>query len=716
MRWGRVDVVCRELHVRNSHRDCDTGVVHPDVRGLKAPMRSTPLAGTVAVWILLMGTTSGTSRGIANDECPPCGDINCDGVVDAIDALFAAQMSAGLRTEPPCVAAVDANDDGAIDIADALQIGQLTVGLRTSLICPPVLEALTPPTVDAIGQKTVRVTGRNFAPGAAVSVDDETVPTTYVSCDALDIQLSRRRPGTSTIRVVNPDLRSSHEPKLLYIAGLFRDVTGRAGITFTPQRGIDLLPVAGGVVVFDYDGDARDDIFVPSNGGANGLLRAGADGTFVDVAAAAGVSAPGGRSNGACAADYDNDGDVDLYVTNTGPNRLFRNNGNGTFSDVTIAAGVDDHNRSTGCSWGDYDRDGFVDLYVANHLDESDPSVFVTRRFGPARRSDRLFHNARDGRFDDVTALLGPANLVTGAGFGASFIDYDNDGDADLYLVNDFGREIQPNVLWRNDGPLGSGWRFTDVSAASRANIGIFGMGLAIGDYDTDGFFDFYTSNIGRSTLLRARGDGTYEDRTDAAHVGRESLGQTLSIGWGDAFLDYDNDGALDLYLVAGYLDSDPLINIEKQPNALFRNRGNGTFEDVSDISGADNDGIGRGLAVADFNRDGFLDLVVVNLGQGLLLLENTARTPGHWLELDLIGTRSNRDGIGARITATMGARRQIREVVAGGSSISQSSSDVHFGLGAFTSVERIDIRWPSGRVQSFHDVAADQRLVVTEP
>lgn len=645
-----------------------------------------------------------------------CGDVNCDGAVDAVDALLIAQVGVGMRSALPCAVVNDVNSDGHGDIADALQIAQYAVGSRDGLMCSPVITSLAPATVGTAGGERVRVAGGNFQPGAIVIVGDNRINSTYVDCGTLQISMPPTRPGDLRVLIVNSDGGTAEAPQPLRVEGAYRDATEEANIDFVPLRGNDLLPVGGGIAVGDYDGDGAADIFVPNHAGPNALFQNRGNGTFDEVASAAGVDDPGGQGNGACFGDFDNDGDRDLYVTNLGPNRFFRNNGNRTFTDLAFAAGVDDDDRSTGCSWGDFDRDGFLDLYLANHLDESDPSVFVTRRFGPARRSDRLFHNQRNGTFADVTYLLGDADLVTGAGFGASFVDFDNDGDPDIYLINDFGREIQPNVLWRNDGPVSGGWRFTDVSVASGLDVDIFGMGVAIGDYDGNGFFDFYVSNIGRNVLMRARGDGTFEDRTDHAGVGRELIDGSFSVGWGNAFLDYDNDGDLDLYLVAGYLDSDPLVNQPEQPNALFRNRGNGTFEDVSPMSGADDDGIGRGLAVADFNRDGSLDLVFANLGQGVVLLENTGRESGHWLELDLRGTQSNLDAIGARVTAHVGARRLIREVAAGGSGMSQSDLTVHLGLGPTERIDALQIDWPSGTRQTLIGVEADRRLFVTEP
>ena len=295
---------------------------------------------------------------------------------------------------------------------------------------------------------------------------------------------------------------------------------------------------------------------------------------------------------------------------------------------------------------------------------------------------------------------------VKGAGFKPSFVDYDSDGDPDIYVVNDFGEDNYHNVLWRNDGPDGSGgWAFTDVSSDSGADVAISGMSLAVGDYDNDSDLDFYMTNMGASKFLDNQGDGTFVDVAEETGAGRGQLpGDPMpdgSVGWGSAFGDFNNDGFLDLYYVAGGLD-------QSQPNALLINDGNGAFEDISSTSGTDDVGVGRGIVCGDFNNDG-------NAGIARLF-RNNSDIDAHWLSIKTVGTSSNRDGIGARVTLTAGGATQVREMGSSQSQMSQSAIPAHFGLGAATKVETVEIRWPSGLLQTLKDIEVDQVLTVIEP
>ena len=543
--------------------------------------------------------------------------------------------------------------------------------------------------------------------------------------------------GEVDVTVTGPDSRSTTLHRgFAYVTPAFADVTGSAGVEFAHRRGYDLMPFGGGVALADFDGDALLDIYVTNSVGANALYRNGGDVRFVDMGAEAAVGDAASRSNGACAADYDNDGDRDLFVANYGPSRLFRNRGDATFADVTAAAGLSysaRNLRTMGCAWGDYDADGFLDLIFVRHLDDSDPGVFAWGQRDLSEFADplALFRNRGDGTFAEVTLLLGdpaPARgVVRGAGFQPAFVDYDNDGDLDIYVVNDFGDEITPNVLWRNDGRAGAGgsWVFTDVSAASGADVAMNGMGLALGDYDLDGFTDFYVTNIDDGVLLRNNGDGTFSERAHQAGVGRGRIGtpEGNSVGWGTAFFDYDNDGDEDLYLVAGYLDTDQDTNPAQQPNALFRNEGDGTFTDLPPwASGANDAGFGRGAAYGDFNADGCLDLYVVNIGELFgrpgyaKLFLNNCTNGNNWLIVRTVGTHSNRDGIGATIAVTTAGSTQRRTVTAGSSQMSQHMLAAHFGLGDAARVDALTVRWPSGRSQTLANLAANRVLVVTEP
>lgn len=561
--------------------------------------------------------------------------------------------------------------------------------------------------------------------------------------------LSELLGGTASQELISEQRRPTQEElSSFYLCGLsrlattisFTDVAEGAGVDFHHFREKGELQFGGGAAVGDYNGDGLLDIYVLNSTGANALYRNNGDGTFTDVAGVAGVDDPAGRGSGAAWGDYDNDGDLDLFVTNVGTSKLFRNGGDGSFTDVTAEAAVGDPSpeyRSQGSTWGDYDQDGFLDLLVVRHFSEHDPSTYASFDFSDVVRPLALYRNNGDGSFTNVTALLGDVDVypsnVTGAGFKPSFIDYDNDGDADIYVVNDFGDWLYPNVLWRNDGPNGAGgWVFADVSAASGAGTPInSAMGLAVGDYDNDGDFDFYISNIGDSLFLQNQGDGTFVDTTDETGTNRGTIeaaknvaltASSLSIGWGTVFADLDNDGLLDLYYVAGYFDVDPMRIPKDQPNSVFMNNGDGTFLDVSAVSGANDPGIGREVAYADFNKDGLLDLFVVNVGKlngspGIArLFMNTAENANHWLSIKPIGTTSNRDGMGARIKVTAGGVTQMRQMGASQGLLSHSVVPVHFGLGTATSADVVEIRWPSGIVQTLMDIPADQMLEVTEP
>jgi len=521
--------------------------------------------------------------------------------------------------------------------------------------------------------------------------------------------------------------------------GIFKDVTDSAGVEFRHvEADGELLPLGAGVIVLDFNSDGLDDIYVANSEGSNALYRNNGDGTFTDVARVAGVADNRGRANGGCAADYDNDGDQDLYLTNYGPSRLFRSSGDGTFADVTAAAGLYDPDptlRSMGCAWGDYDQDGFLDLVVVRHLHEWDPNMFLNRDFVPSLRGTVLYHSNGDGTFTNVTTLLGdishpgigetgaPLGNLWGAGFQPGWVDLDNDGDPDLYVVNDWGPEVRRNVLWRNDGPAEDGtWSFVDISIGSGADEVMFGMGLAVGDYDLDGYFDMFMTNIGDDVLLRNEGNGLrFTKTTYKAGVAMGKVGTEDRVTWGAMFFDYDNDGLEDLYVVSGFLNiPDPFVvfpdYVKEQHNILLRNNGDGTFADVSPMSAADDRGVGRGGAYLDFNNDGCLDLYVANIGQKAKLFQNACSSGNNWLVIETVGTISNRDGIGARINVVAGGTSQIREVSSGNSQMGQSMLSRHFGLGQADIVDFITVRWPSGQVQTLNNVAINQRLIVTEP
>jgi hypothetical protein len=510
------------------------------------------------------------------------------------------------------------------------------------------------------------------------------------------------------------------------VVPLFKDMTKAAGIAFRHKALTAADAIQAGVAFFDFDNDGRLDLYLTNADGPNALYRNNGNGTFTELAAKAGLADVDGVSVGVACADYDNDGFCDLIVTRLGGLRLYHNNGNGTFADVTetaLPAPTGGHPSSA--AWGDFDGDGFLDLYVTYWLDSvPDPvsdlqqsDTELRAEYTSRTRSHRLLKNNGDGTFRDVGDYLG-TNREPSPGLAVGFFDYNNDNRPDLYVVNDLGKFVTSNALYRNDGKAPGGWRFSDVSSAAGVDKSMFGMGLAVGDYDGDGRLDMYVTNMGDNVLYHNRGDGTFEETTNRAGVGRGIIRGEDSVGWGTAFLDFDNDGWLDLYFVAGVIY--PIKNSRgeyspDQPNALFKNNGDGTFRDVSKLSATNKTSGARGLAIGDYDGDGFLDLLIANYDQPPSLLKNPGNG-NHWLMVRLVGTKSNRCGIGAHVSIAAGGKRQLREICSGTSFLSSHGLDAHFGLGQLNRVDELQIRWPSGIVQTLRDVGVNQVITVTEP
>jgi len=529
----------------------------------------------------------------------------------------------------------------------------------------------------------------------------------------------------------------------------FVDVAAQAGITVRnvngdPQNKKYIIESTGsGVAILDYDRDGWMDIFLVNGMELDPKQRKGEaptshlfhnnhDGTFTDVTVKAGLASTG-WGQAACVGDYDNDGFDDIYVTGYGKNRLFHNQGDGTFREVGEQAGVAGSGKEwgTGCAFVDYDRDGKLDLMVSNyvHFDlaatpapgseagcmwKGAPVMCGPR--GLPHAPNILYHNEGNGRFRDVSAASGIEKTQGHYCFSVTTLDYNEDGWPDIYVACD----STPSILYRNnhDGT------FTDVAAETGVAYNEdgreqAGMGSTAGDYDGDGHIDLFKTNFSddTATLYHANGDSTFTDVTGAAGLGIHQE----SLGWGTMFADVDNDGWPDLLVANGHVypevdDAKLGVNF-REPRFLYWNQGNGKFRDISESSGP---GLtepmpGRGMAIADLWNDGRISEVVNNLSDRPLLLVNEAKNSNHWLGVRLIGTKSNRDGIGARVVVHGAARDWVDEVRSGSGYDSSSDPRLHFGLGISMVVKSISVRWPNGESESFAVDGVDRFVELTE-
>lgn len=528
----------------------------------------------------------------------------------------------------------------------------------------------------------------------------------------------------------------------------FADVAPRAGLTSPTVYGEEyvkryIVEANGpGIAFYDYDHDGWLDVLVPSGTRLEGfppgheptnrLYHNNRDGTFTDVTEKAGLTRTG-WCYGVCVGDYDNDGHDDLFLTYYGRNVLYHNNGDGTFTDVTGKAGLRESGTrfGSGCTFVDYDRDGFLDLFVSRYIDmdlAKTPAGGSSRYckyldvpvncgpLGLQQETCTLYHNNGNGTFTDVSAKAGILKAGRRFGLTAVAFDYNNDGWPDLFVACD----STPNLLYRNnrDGT------FTEVGMEAGCAVSGDGqeeanMGVGVGDYDGDGFLDLFLPHFSSDAPIlyrNSRGE-FFDDVTSAAGLAVN----TKYVCWGVDFADFDNDGWLDIFHVTGTVYPEvEKVNPEyqfKTPRVVYRNLGNGSFEEVSDLSGAPvlEPHSSRGCAFGDFNNDGNVDVLILNMSEPPSLLLNQNRSGHHWLSIKLLGTRSNRSAIGARVAVTAGGRRQVREVLSGSSYISQSDLRQHFGLGQAKSVDQIEVRWPSGHIDRLPGVDADQFIVVEE-
>jgi hypothetical protein len=515
----------------------------------------------------------------------------------------------------------------------------------------------------------------------------------------------------------------------------FEETARGAGLRFThdysptPEKHI-IESVPGGLAVLDVDGDGRPDVFFTNGATSPGLAKTGdrfsnrlfrneGAGRFTDVTARAGVAGVG-YAMGAAAADFDNDGDVDLFVTGVDRHQLLRNTGDGRFEDVTARAGLAAGEWAAAAGWFDYDRDGRLDLFVANYLrwtpafdrycgdDARRIRVYCHPRYFEGL-PNRLYRNKGDGAFEDVSAASGISRHV-GKGMSVAFLDADRDGALDVFVTNDG----VPNFLFRNNG----NGTFDEVGLLAGVAVPAHGravssMGVDAQDYDNDAVTDLVVTALNGETFPLFRGDGRGAF-VEATHTSGLAALSARRSGWCAAFLDADNDGWKDLFTANAHVN-DRIDAFEstawKQASSLFRNRGDGTFADVADAGFAARAAAHRGCAVTDVDGDGRMDLVVSALGEPAELWRNASSPVGHWIAVRLVGTKSNRDGIGARVTIG----REVRTMTTSVGYASSVHAPLHFGLGAQAVVERIEVEWPGGVKQVVEQVQADRLITITE-
>ncbi|MGQ9619931.1 MAG: CRTAC1 family protein, partial [Bacteroidales bacterium] len=511
----------------------------------------------------------------------------------------------------------------------------------------------------------------------------------------------------------------------------YQEISQEIGLNFVHSIGdVELTNIiessGGGAVFFDYDQDGFIDLYAcsgtwiegfskmekPEVPPGNHLFRNRGNGTFEDVTKKSGTGGPW-YCMGATAADYDNDGYPDLYLTNYGQNVLLRNNGNGTFTDVTKKAGVGGGSEcSIGSTWLDYDRDGFLDLYVGNYL-KFDPTYkyyYAPDGFpGPMAydsEKDVLYHNQGDGTFKDVTEEMGIVDS-DGRSMGVGSADVDDDGWDDIYVANDHTL----NYLWKNQ----EGKKFIDVgvmsgTAFSQAGEATVSMSIDYDDFNNDGLRDLFISDDSYCSLYQNIGNGVFKDVAIQAGI---SMVAAQFVGWSSTSFDYDNDGDKDIFKTNGALKH--LYGHEDQ---LFQNDGTGKFNEISASLGSYffKEMVGRGACAGDYDNDGDLDIFIMNLNDRCVFLRNNKGNENNWIIIDLKGTRSNRDAIGAKIRISSGGKTQsaIRKSTTG--YLSQNDKRIHFGLGKSEKVDKIEIIWPTGKKQELSDVKINQILVVSEP
>ena len=530
---------------------------------------------------------------------------------------------------------------------------------------------------------------------------------------------------------------------------IFRDIAAQAGLTVSHissrEKYYVVESMSGGVGLFDCDNDGKLDIVMVNGSTVDRYKQGGdllvtlwhqdADLKFTDITEKAGLTRRG-WGMGVAVADFDNDGNLDLFVTGYGGNALYRNKGNCVFEDVTDRAGVRGGGFSTGAAWADYDRDGNVDLFVSRyvHFDINDLPAFGSTKFcrfkgapvqcgpwGMEGETDLLYHNRGDGTFEEVSKKAGVDGPEKYYGLGATWGDYDNDGWPDLFVADD----ATPNHLYHNnhDGTFADEALVGGIALNGEGQA-LGSMGVTWGDYDHSGRLSMFVTEFADqpNTLYRNLGAvGSTQEFEDVAMPSRLGQPSLPLVGWGTAFFDMDNDGWRDLFVANGHVY--PQMDTVKgsaayaEPMLLHRNLGNGTFEEVSHAAGLADVPLQsrRGAAFGDIANNGNVDIVVLNVGEPPSLLLNTNKSPNHRVLFHLVGTKSNRAAIGARVTIRAGGVTQIDEVRGGGSYLSQNDLRLHFGLGSAAKIDSVEVRWPTGKTEIYKEVAGDKIYTMTE-
>lgn len=489
-----------------------------------------------------------------------------------------------------------------------------------------------------------------------------------------------------------------------YHAQTFREISGQVGID---AYCVDEHIMAGGVAFFDYNQDYYPDIFILGGEKDNALYRNNWDGSFSNVSKSAGVELKGRNTYGVAIGDIDNDGDEDMFIT-TGiheSNILLENNGDGTFEDISLKAGITEKVWSTSASFGDFNQDGWVDIYVSNYAEFTNlPFAANIDRCSP----NFLYQNKGDNQFVEVASKMGVADI--GCGLAVTFTDCDNDHDVDLHIANDFGGTFEPNELYFNTYPNEG---FQQAPSSAKIQVKINGMGIATGDYDEDGDLDYYVTNMGENPFF---------ENINSSHfleVGfQRGVANPDGTSWGTAFFDFDHDTYLDLVVANGQVVE---ANHQNNENRLFRGSASHKFHDISQKAGVAHTDRCRGFSMADFDNDGDLDMMfgvvaaAENSESNTLVYQNNLVEPHNWLKIRLQGTVSHRNAYGSHIRAVIGDRSLMREADGGSSYLSHSSHEIHFGLGTTPTIDSLIVDWPGGHQDVFLHIPSNQQILVVE-